>query len=68
MKKNTIPRTATALKIKMHIESTAGKKGEILTATKETDGWHGTNQNGKNFFIFLSMLRNGDICELLEIA
>lgn len=66
--KNRIPRTATALIIKMKIASTAGKTGEILTATREADGWHGTNESGQKYFLFLSMLRNADGCEILEIA
>ena len=64
MNGNRIPRTAKKLRVTMKCGSTAGATGEILNAYKDTDGWHGTNSNGQTFFLFLSMLRNPDVCSI----
>ena len=64
MNNNRIPRTATKLRVKMKVETTAGSTGETLNAYKDFNGWHGTNSNGQTFFLFLSMLRNPDVCSI----
>lgn len=68
MKKNVIPRTAQKMIVKMKIATTAGAVGETLNAWKELNGWHGKNENGETFFLFLSMLRNSEICDIKIIA
>lgn len=64
MSTNRIPRTATKLRVTMKRGSTAGAIGEILNAYKDIHGWHGTNSAGKSFYLFLSMLRNPDVCSI----
>ena len=64
MNGNRIPRTATKLRVAMKCGSSAGSVGEILNAYKDTNGWHGTNSNGQTFYLFLSMLRNPDVCSI----
>ena len=64
MKNNRIPRNATKMQVIMKVESTAGKVGEILNAWKDTNGWHGKSENGQTYFLFLSMLRNPNVCEI----
>lgn len=64
MNGNRIPRTATKLKVKMKVKTTAGATGEILNAYKDFNGWHGTNSNGQTFYLFVSMLRNPDVCSI----
>lgn len=64
MNNNRIPRTAKKIRVTMKRGSTAGAIGEILNAYKDTNGWHGTNSNGQTFFLFLSMLRNPDVCSI----
>ena len=64
MNGNRIPRTAKKLRVKMKVKTTAGYTGEILNAYKDTNGWHGTNSNGQTFYLFVSMLRNPDVCSI----
>ena len=64
MNGNRIPRTAKKLKVTMKRGTIAGSTGEILNAYKDTNGWHGTNSAGKSFYLFLSMLRNPDVCSI----
>lgn len=64
MNGNRIPGTAKKLRVTMKVETTAGATGEILNAYKDTDGWHGTNSNGQTFYLFISMLRDSDVCSI----
>ena len=64
MNGNRIPRTAKKIKVTMKHGTIAGATGEILNAYKDTNGWHGTNSNGQTFYLFLSMLRNPDVCSI----
>lgn len=68
MKNNVIPRTSQKMLVKMKIPTSAGGVGETLNAWKDFNGWHGKNENGETFFLFLSMLRNAEICDIKIIA
>ena len=64
---NRIPRKAERLEVTwLHSTSAcpAGTKTEVF---KDEFGWH-MEHNGKFYSVFLSMLRNEDVCSIKVIA
>lgn len=59
---NTIKRNSTRLVIRMKIDTSAHKAGDIITLTKhEYNGW-----TDGIYTYLVSMLHNPEICEILE--
>lgn len=61
---NRIPRNAQKIEVTMKIATNASKAGEVLNVWRDDYGWHGTNESGQQFRIFLSMLRNPEVCTI----
>lgn len=64
---NRIPRNATHMDVEFLTETSAGAAGTKLIAEKDEQGWHGTDKNGKRFFLFTSHLRNENLCRLSNV-
>ena len=60
---NRIPRAAIKLDVKFKI----GNYGHMI-ATKDESGWHGIDDNGKLWSLFVSHLKNSDVCEITVLA
>lgn len=69
MSKNRIPRKFNSITGKVLIETNMNKPGDIIHVYKNDCGYIAYNERtGKYFYIFVSMLRNAEIFELMEIA
>ena len=67
-KSNRIPRKFNRIVMKSLIDTSAGKAGDIYHIYKNDNGYCGLNtRTGKYYYMFVSMLRNKDISEILEI-
>ena len=66
-KNNRIPRTAKHLIVKWLIGTNANVAGQIAQLEKVDGGWH-EEINGQGYFVFSSIVRNGNLCEILEVA
>ena len=66
-KNNRIPRTAKHLTVKWLVGNSACAAGQIVELEKVEGGWHEEN-NGRGYFVFASMVRNGNLCEILKVA
>ena len=60
---NRIPRAATRLRVSWKISGSACPAGTITEAYKNDQGWH-MDVNGKTWYLFVSMLRNSEICDI----
>lgn len=68
MKNNRIPRVFNCIVGKMLVETSASKPGDILHVFKNDSGYLALNtRTGKYAYIFVSMLRNKEVFELIEI-
>ena len=69
-KTNRIPRNATKLDVEFLIDTSSSKAGEHMTVEKNPyDGrWIGKDKNGKEWFFFLDMLRNENVCKIAVMA
>lgn len=59
---NRIPRNAK----KLDVTFLVCDYGHMI-ATKDERGWHGVDDNGKWWWLFVSHLRNSDICKIAVI-
>lgn len=65
---NIIPRKFYGIKIKLLIDTSDGKIGDIIHITKNDFGYLGYNsRTNKHYYYFLSMLRNKNCCEIIEV-
>ena len=56
---NRIPRKALVLDVNFKIDDYAH-----MIVSKDDQGWHGVDDNGKHYYVFASHLRNSDICDI----
>ena len=56
---NRIPRKAKVLDVNFKIDGY-----DHMVVTKDDQGWHGVDDNGKRYYVFASHLRNSDICDI----
>ena len=69
MKSNVIPRKFYNIKVKMLIDTSESKTGDIINIGKNDFGYIGHNKRtNRHFYIFAAMLRNSEICEFLEVT
>lgn len=59
---NRIPRNAKKLDVTFLVGDYAH-----MIATKDERGWHGVDDNGKEWALFVSHLRNSDVCKIAVI-
>lgn len=59
---NKIPRNAKKLDVIFLVGDFAH-----MIATKDERGWHGVDDNGKEWALFVSHLRNSDVCKIAVI-
>lgn len=59
---NKIPRNAKKLDVIFLVGDFAH-----MIATKDEMGWHGVDDNGKEWKLFVSHLRNSDVCKIAVI-
>lgn len=68
MKNNVIPQKFYNIAVKMLINTSESIPGDIIQVSKNDFGYLGYNKRtNRHFYIFVSMLRNKNICELLEV-
>ena len=68
MKNNVIPRKFYSITAQMLIETSETKPNDIIKVYKNDFGYLASNRiNGKYFYIFPSMLRNSEICKIIDI-
>lgn len=68
MKNNRIPRNFYSITGKILIDTSETKADDIIHVTKNDCGYLGCNvRTGKYFYIFVSMLRNSEIFQIIEI-
>lgn len=69
MKNNRIPRVFNCIVGKMLVETSASKPRDILHVFKNDSGYLALNtRTGKYAYVFVSMLRNKEVFELIEIS
>ena len=66
-KKNRIPRNAKKIYITWLIDTSSTKAGDHDTVEKTERGWIGTTATGTNYFMFVSLLRNGHAVQIDRI-
>lgn len=59
---NRIPRSAK----KIDVTFLVGDYAHMI-AVKDENGWHGVDDNGKEWALFVSHLRNSDLCKIAVI-
>lgn len=64
---NRIPKAAKKLEATWLVGNSACPAGTKTEVYKDEYGWH-MEHNGKIYSVFLSMLRNGDVCSIKVIA
>lgn len=64
---NRIPRAAKKLDVVFLLDSNVGA-GNHMIAEKTEDGWHGVDDSGKRWRLFLSHLRNDQLCRIKVLA
>lgn len=68
MNKNKIPRNFYGIKAKILIDTSGGKAGDVWNISKNDSGYLGLNTRTQKFFyLFPAMIRDGNICEIIEI-
>ena len=68
MKNNVIPRKFYSITVKMLIDTSETKTNDIIHISKNDFGYLGYNKRtNRHFYVFASMLRNINCCELLEV-
>lgn len=68
MKNNKIPRKFNSIVGRMLIDTNMAKVNDILHISKNEDGYLAFNTRTKEYAsIFISMLRNGEVFELVSI-
>lgn len=66
--RNKIPRKFNRLTVKIKIKTSESNPGDIFHIFKNDLGYLGLNlRTGKYCYMFVSMLRNGEISELMEV-
>jgi len=65
---NRIPRAATKLDVTFLVTTSAGEENTQMIAEKNENKWIGTDKNGKKYHLFLSHLRNENICKVTVIG
>lgn len=69
MKNNRIPRVFNRIVGKMLVKTSASNPGDILHVFKNDFGYLALNtRTGKYAYVFVSMLRNKEVFELIEIS
>ena len=67
--KNKIPRKFNEMKIKMLRDTSCDQQGDIIRMYKNDNGYLALNERtGKYACAFGDMLRNAEMCEILEIV
>ena len=67
-RKNVIPRKFNRITCKMLIETNANKPGDVLHVYRNDFGFCALNTaTGKYYYISLSILRDPQMCEFLEV-
>lgn len=64
---NRIPRNARQMDVEFLTKTSAGAAGTKLKAQKDEYGWHGTDKDGKSYYLFASHLRNEHFCKLSNV-
>ena len=64
---NRIPRNARKIYITWRIATTGNKAGDRATVEKTERGWIETTENGKQYFMPLAILRNGEAVQIDQI-
>lgn len=68
MKNNVIPRHFYGIKCEMLIATSENKPGDIISISKNDFGYLGYNpRTNRYFYTFVSMLRNPQICKIVEV-
>ena len=68
MKNNVIPRKFYSITVKMLIDTSETEINDIIHIVKNDFGYLGYNKRtNKYFYVFVSMLRNINCCELVEV-
>ena len=68
-KGNVIPRKFEKIRGKMLIKTNVNEQGDLVDIFKDDCGYHGLNlRTGEQYACFVSMLRIGEVFEVLEIV
>lgn len=68
MKKNRIPRKFNRIIGKMLIDTNVSKAGDVIQIRKDENGYLGLNtRTQKKASFFVSLLRNGEVFELISV-
>jgi len=65
---NRIPRKATKIKAKWKLGNMIHIFGNVSDCFKDDNGWHAVGKDGVEYFVFADYLRNGELCEFLEVT